>query len=292
MLSEVEDLTGLANAIIGLSSRPGDAPDLLRLLTQNSTLIGSKAAELLNVLDFSEHSLACVYVLWSWRDGARDRPNPQGDLEWTRQASRCLIKCDMAPLEHIRRKFLAVAQGVKAEALLLGQPGLAINPLLHAARKFAPAADHLTPLHADVFQICLMAQNYAAAKELLLCDVYEMDPMLTSLTPTDFLLYCYYGGRLCIGLKWNQRALELFQLALVAPTLASNAITLMIYKLYVLVSLLETGVVADLPKYASNAVSRMTRSVSMTPYIRLIDAYKGIDDLLGLFDVWTCRIQQ
>lgn len=41
---------------------------------------------------------------------------------------------------------------------------------------------------------------YNAATEVLLEDVYDVDPQKTAVTPTDFFLYCYYGGMLAAGL--------------------------------------------------------------------------------------------
>jgi hypothetical protein len=34
---------------------------------------------------------------------------------------------------------------------------------------------------------------------LLAGDLLQVDPAKTTLTPTDFLLYCYYGAMVCIG---------------------------------------------------------------------------------------------
>lgn len=47
---------------------------------------------------------------------------------------------------------------------------------------------------------CLLAKMYNAATEVLLEDVYDVDPQKTAVTPTDFFLYCYYGGMLAAGL--------------------------------------------------------------------------------------------
>ncbi len=38
-----------------------------------------------------------------------------------------------------------------------------------------------------------------AAAELVSEDVFDVDPERTSVTPTDFFLYCYYGGMVAAG---------------------------------------------------------------------------------------------
>ena len=275
MFANNADLEALSTAIIGLSSSPEERSELLRLLSDNSTAIASKPADLLSELNFVEHSFACLYILWNWKSnlGTASR---RGDVEWFRHAVRFLKECDPASLDTLGGKFLSVARAVKKEAMQMDQPRLAVLPLRHAVQKFAPSVDTLTPLHADFFQLCLLSRHYAASREILFSDIYEMDPTRTNLTPTDFLLYCYYGGRLCIGLKEYSRALELFHLALVAPTLASNAITLMVYKFYTIVSLLELGHVPELPRYSSSSVLRLSRAPTMIPYLRMTEAYRGM----------------
>lgn len=46
---------------------------------------------------------------------------------------------------------------------------------------------------------CLLAKTNNAAAELLAEDVYEVEPSKTAMTPTDFFLYCLYGGMLAAG---------------------------------------------------------------------------------------------
>lgn len=46
---------------------------------------------------------------------------------------------------------------------------------------------------------CLLARCYSGAGAALDADVYTVDPSKTATTPTDVLLYCYYGALLEIG---------------------------------------------------------------------------------------------
>ena len=46
---------------------------------------------------------------------------------------------------------------------------------------------------------CLLSKCYNAALPALAEDAFEVNPSVTGLTATDFLLYCYYGARIHIG---------------------------------------------------------------------------------------------
>lgn len=57
--------------------------------------------------------------------------------------------------------------------------------------------------HAPAFPLCscLLSKCYSGAGAALDADVFTVDPRLTATTPTDVLLYCYYGALLEIG-RW------------------------------------------------------------------------------------------
>ena len=46
---------------------------------------------------------------------------------------------------------------------------------------------------------CLLAKRYNAAMEVLNDDIFDVNPHRTGTTPTDFFLYCYYGGLIAAG---------------------------------------------------------------------------------------------
>ena len=54
-------------------------------------------------------------------------------------------------------------------------------------QKLHPSFEHLTPLHPDLFLLCLLSKFYKAGLSILEEDIFEID------LPKDFLLYCYYG---------------------------------------------------------------------------------------------------
>lgn len=49
------------------------------------------------------------------------------------------------------------------------------------------------------FSSCLLSKCYNAARDIVDEDIYDVDPHRTGMTPTDFFLYCYYGGMICVG---------------------------------------------------------------------------------------------
>ena len=62
---------------------------------------------------------------------------------------------------------------------------------------FAPLihAPHLRPHYFR----CILSKLYGAASDLLSDDIFDVDPHRTATTPTDFFLYCYYGGIAAAG---------------------------------------------------------------------------------------------
>lgn len=130
-------------------------------------------------------------------------------------------------------------------------------------------------MHVGLLQLCLTTKHYAAVGHLLDRDIYDVDPKITALTQTDFLLYCYYGARVCIGLKRYSRALDLLYMAIVAPAMVPNAIVAMSYKHYVLVSLITSGSVPDLPKYTSTSIQRVLKGSECEAYSALVEAYSS-----------------
>ena len=49
-----------------------------------------------------------------------------------------------------------------------------------------------------------------AAAPVLEAEAYDVDPAKTGMTPRDFLLYCYYGGLIHIGVRQPQSSVTLY----------------------------------------------------------------------------------
>ncbi|CAN0594833.1 unnamed protein product, partial [Ectocarpus sp. 12 AP-2014] len=76
--------------------------------------------------------------------------------------------------------------------------------------------------------------------------IFGVEPVATGLTPVHFLRHFYYGGIVYIGAKQWKDALDSF--------LMVSSVDMM------LVSLIISGEVPPLPKYASNSVTRHLKS--------------------------------
>lgn len=87
-----------------------------------------------------------------------------------------------------------------------------------------------------------------------------------------FLLYYYYGGMIYLAVRNLERALYCFEVAITTPALAVSHIMLEAYKKYILVSLLLNGKVQNIPKYASQVVTRFIKPLSQ-PYHELANAF-------------------
>lgn len=63
----------------------------------------------------------------------------------------------------------------------------------------------------------------------------------TGLNATDFLLYHYYGGLVCIALKQYPKALRLLEAAITTPTNVPDAIIVSAWQRYQIITALLTG---------------------------------------------------
>ncbi|KAL4424036.1 hypothetical protein ABPG75_001337 [Micractinium tetrahymenae] len=208
-------------------------------------------------LDPAAHSLGCLHLLEA---KARTSNAQQGDREFLEAACRFLPACTPHQVHMAPEKFAAVCRAVKAHCLALGLPKRGVAPLRAAVAKLCPSPDHLSPIHADFFQLCLLSKCYGAAASVVEADIFLVDPARTACTPTDVLLYCYYGGLIEIGRRRYAHALELLLTAITAPTLVLNAITLACLKKFTLVSLLHAGAVPPLPKHTAPLVTRAAKN--------------------------------
>lgn len=71
--------------------------------------------------------------------------------------------------------------------MLLEAPIRGVGPMLTSIRKIQPSIEHLTTLHPEFLQLCLLSKCYKTGLSVLEDDIYEIN------LPRDFFLYCYYG---------------------------------------------------------------------------------------------------
>ncbi|KAG6741637.1 hypothetical protein POTOM_054912 [Populus tomentosa] len=79
---------------------------------------------------------------------------------------------------------IAVSKRFKYQVLMLEVPMRGVAPLLEAVKKLRSSSEHLTALHLDFLQLCLLAKCYKTGLSILEDDIFEVDQ------PRDFFLYC------------------------------------------------------------------------------------------------------
>ncbi|KAJ9524668.1 hypothetical protein QJQ45_024253 [Haematococcus lacustris] len=266
-------MDGIIAQILGLSGSAADLSSLHQTLQQSRIqehLDSIPAA--LQTLEPAQHSLGMLWLLEVQSRGL----DATGSQQFVDTACAFLMQCQaeqirLAP-ELCKHRIARLCRKLKSQVVALRTPQVAILPMQSAIRCLQDSPAVLTPMHADFFQLCLLAKNYKAAAPLLAEDILDVDPARTSCTPTDLYLYSYYGSMLCMGRKeWGQ-ALTLLMLSLGAPAAVSNAIVLAAYKKYVLATLIHKGTAPTLPKYVSQVVRSMT-DTEARPYNELSAAY-------------------
>ncbi|XP_073393390.1 COP9 signalosome complex subunit 3 isoform X1 [Physcomitrium patens] len=268
----MDALDQLVAQVQALSGSEQDVAHLSSLLKQADELLRTHALRLpfsLSSLHPTKHSLGYLYLLEAQSSGTLTREQSDSFLAL---ASSFLTVCAPEQIRLAPDKFNSVCRRLRDQAMHLHEPMRAILPLQCAIRKLQPSSEYLTAIHADYLQMCLLSKCYKASLSILEDDIFEIDQKKTSLVPRDFLLYCYYGGMIYIGLKKFSKALEFFQHAITAPTTALNAITIAAFGKYVLVSLIQNGQVPPFPKYTPAVVLRNLKSC-VQDYLDLANLY-------------------
>jgi len=81
--------------------------------------------------------------------------------------------------------IIAVSKKFKDQVLMLEVPTRGVGPLLEAVKKLRSSSEHLTALHPDFLQLCLLDKCYKTGLSILEDVLFEVD------LPRDFFLYCY-----------------------------------------------------------------------------------------------------
>ncbi|CAI0456872.1 unnamed protein product [Linum tenue] len=258
----------LVTQIQGLSGSPNDVVALHAHLNKVDEALRGESARLLpflDQLDPSIHSLGYLYLLDACTSGPVSKELAANLVLIT---SRFITSCSTEQIRLAPEKFTGMCKRFKDQVLLIEAPMRGVAPLLVAVRKVQPSSEHLTSLHPDFLQLCLLAKCYKTGLSLLEDDIFEVTQ------PRDLFLYCYYGGMICIGQKHFQKALELLHNVVTAPMTSINAIAVEAYKKYALVSLIDNGQFSPgLPKYASSSAQRNLKNFCQQPYIELASTY-------------------
>lgn len=149
-----------------------------------------------------------------------------------------------------------------------------IQVLIIAIEKIQLMETQLTPIHADLCQLCLCSKFFKPALKFLEIDITSIAASedQTDATTKYFLLYYYYGGMIYTALKDYDRALYYFEVAISTPASAMSHIMLEAYKKYILVSLILRGKQVTIPKYSSQVITRFIKPLSQH-YHELCNVY-------------------
>ncbi|CAI5522677.1 unnamed protein product [Closterium sp. Naga37s-1] len=241
----------------GLSGSASDLAHLLEVLRGAEDALAKHAPQLdtlLASLDPALHSLAFLFFLdahAAQAPGALWEQVVGTIINFIKVASPTQLA--LAP-----EKFATLCHRLRDQLISHSQYARGVLPLRWAISKVqqCTTAEHLTPQHADCLQLCLLAKLYRQGGDLLQGDILDIDPKKTGLVHRDFLLYCFYGGTIYVGLKQYQKALDLFMHAITSPAQVVNAITVSAYKRHVLVSLILNAQLLPLPKFTPGIVQR------------------------------------
>ncbi|XP_011015881.1 PREDICTED: COP9 signalosome complex subunit 3-like isoform X2 [Populus euphratica] len=255
----------LVAKIQGLSGNAVDLGLLSIHLKKADEVLHNESTRLLaflEQLDPTLHSLGYLYFLEACTSG------PVTNEQARRLVlilSRFLTCCVADQIRLASEKFIAISKRFKDQVLMLDVPMRGVAPLLEAVKKLRSSSEHLTALHPDFLQLCLLAKCYKTGLSILEDDIFEVDQ------PRDFFLYCYYGGMICIGQKHFQKALELLHNVVTAPMSSINAIAVEAFKKYILVSLIQNRQFStSLPKYTSSAAQRNLKTLCQDNNLGLV----------------------
>ncbi|KAJ3143773.1 COP9 signalosome complex subunit 3, partial [Irineochytrium annulatum] len=243
----------------------------LRMMNPQSLAQGTDCDPLGDrLINPTDHSLAYLYILVA--RFKQDQRSPESVvLAHVDLASEFSKSFDARQVWLAPDMMLQLGQqlGLVADRLgMLGMPvGIIRNLLLRSSYVYrvsgGGAPTHsLTTLHPILMKYCLLSKMYSMARPIVMTELTSIEQEKFELTIQTFLLYHYYGGMVLIGLKEFGLALDFFHLCISAPANACSAIQVEAHRKHILVSLLHTGHVTQLPKYTSQVVTRSCASQS------------------------------
>ncbi|KIW61596.1 hypothetical protein PV05_01698 [Exophiala xenobiotica] len=225
---------------------------------------------------------------------------PEGSL-WP-YIVQLLLECDQIQIRYCGTQFLKVVDCVAlgAEQTLNYVP--AIQLIHHVILRLDETSSTLTSTHRTFIRLCLLAQAYAEALDILDRPIYHIptqqndfqgskemcsssQPTWKYLSPTTglthpissrtYMEYYLLGGMCYMAMRRYRDALFFLEVVLSTPTLQNVASSIMIeaYKKWLLVGLLLDGVAPTAPKNASQTAMRHIRAIAK-PYECVADAFK------------------
>lgn len=251
-------------------SSQGNFRELCEYLNKSSEILvkgGQHLDTVLETLDLQQHSLGVLAVL----SAKFSLPSPAQDNRLT-QAQEFINGCNGEQVRLAPDSFAELCHMVTALLVEQKQALRGITLMTKAIKKIQLFDSQLTSVHADLCQLCLLAKCFKPALEILEIDITAISQEGGQMDAKYFLLYYYYGGMIYLAVRNLERSLYCFEVAVTTPALAVSHIMLEAYKKYILVSLLLNGKVQNIPKYASQVVTRFIKPLSQ-PYHELANAF-------------------
>ncbi|XP_052871978.1 COP9 signalosome complex subunit 3 isoform X2 [Anopheles cruzii] len=245
-------------------STAGNFLELADYLTDSTELLsknGNILDNVLETLDIQQHSLGVLYVLAAKFNDSCNVDETENVLRSVREfitfcngeQVRCAPHVYYELCHHLTNALVKHKQHT-----ILG-----VTVLVQAVEKIRLFNSQLTPIHADLCQLCLCAKVFNPALRVLDIDITAIATTHDNNADTKyFLLYYYYGGMVYCAVKNYERALYFFEVAVSTPAMVMSHIMLESYKKYILVSLILHGKVLPIPKYSQVITTRFMKPLS------------------------------
>ncbi|XP_046849535.1 COP9 signalosome complex subunit 3-like [Xenia sp. Carnegie-2017] len=231
---------------------------------QNATHID----QVVGALDLEHHSFACLTLL-----AMKVSFSNCGDFELLFvQIQQCISMSQAEVIQLLKNPLCELCHYLTSQLVNKKQPLKGVQILITAIVKLQKSKSQLTPIHADLMQLCLLAKCFKPALPFLNENIVEIMREDCVDESRQFLLYFYYGGMIFTALKKFDRALFFYEIAITTPASDISYIMLNAYKKFILVSLIEHAKIISLPKYAPQVVAKYL-TPSSSCYHELANAF-------------------
>lgn len=189
-------------------SSAGNFRELVEYLLESTELLaknGNILDNVLETLDIQQHSLGVLFVLVI----KFSEPNNHDDTENVLRVVREFITlCNGEQVRFATQPYFELCHQFTSALVKNKQYTIqGIQVLALAVEKIRMFDTQLTPVHADLCQLCLCAKVFSPALRFLDTDVTAIANTEDSNHDTKyFLLYYYYGGMLYTAVKNYERA--------------------------------------------------------------------------------------
>lgn len=255
----------VVHRMVTMSGAPGDVRKLVDGLRKSDKQLAKMRPALLEALlsgavAAETHTAGYVYVLAAVAGEANSTLN---HAKFLQAAAAVFLVGSPEQAAAVPAQLSVVARQVAVSAAKVG-PAWSVYSIQGLRRAVLLLQrgnpDQVTAAHAPLFLCSVRARNFGLAAPLAARVAYSVQAKDDGFVILDYLLYAYYGGVVAAAGRDYPRAVELFLLALTAPSRSISAVQVAAFKKYVLCSIIATGPMAqpaELPRdITSSAVQR------------------------------------